>query len=230
MLAGLVQSPTNDDPITQPENAAEPAQPGAAADAHPRAHHRPGAGRHLGRSRSRSSRAPTRRTAASTPRSAASSATTSTSYLTGTLGIDPGRAGERRLDHPDDAAAATCSAPATRRVLNHVADGRPARRRPHRRAAGHRARAGDERQPPLRLLRTPTASRSTSTSQPAAGSGSTYKVFTAAAALVGGLRRELHAERAAALHVARSTSRTAARAAPRTSSATTTPATRRPTT
>ena len=87
MLAGLVQSPANDDPITNPENAAGPAQPGAAADVRPRAHHRARSSPRSRPSRSPSPRAPTRRTAASTPPSAASSAPTCCSYLTGTLGL-----------------------------------------------------------------------------------------------------------------------------------------------
>ena len=54
MLAGLVQSPTNDDPIDNPENAQIRRNQVLERMHSPRPHHRPGAGRHLAPSRSRS--------------------------------------------------------------------------------------------------------------------------------------------------------------------------------
>ena len=214
MLAGLVQSPTNDDPITQPENAVEPAQPGAAADERPRAHHRPGAGRRLGAAGRGRPRASTRRTAASTPPSAASSATTRYSYLTGTLGLTDERDQERRLTIQTTLQPGPAALRRPGRA-QHAADGRPAGRHVHRGGAGHRPRARDERQPPVRLRgpRVRVGDLNVAASQ---GAGSTYKVFTAAAALAEGFGVELHAERAATPTRRGCSRRTAARAARRT--------------
>ena len=92
------------------------------------------------------------------------------SYLTGTLGLTDERDQERRPDHPDDAAARHAGRRRPGRA-EHAADGRPARRHVHRRGARHRPCAGHERQPPVRLRATPTASRSSSTPWPARAPG-----------------------------------------------------------
>ena len=88
MLAGLVQTPANDDPITNPERARERRNQVLAADARPRPHHRR-------RSSPRSPPQPVavvppprrRRTAASTPSSAGFFCDYLQRYLTQTLGI-----------------------------------------------------------------------------------------------------------------------------------------------
>ena len=87
-------------------------------------------------------------------------------YLTQTLG-SPRTAGQRRPDHQDDAAAGPAGARGPGGAQP-PGDGRPAGRDVHRGRTGHRPRAGDERQPPVRLRPTTRPrSRWRSTSPPA---------------------------------------------------------------
>ena len=79
MLAGLVQSPANDDPIVNPENAAARRNQVLTADARPSGTSPTRSSPRSRPSRSPSPRGRTRRTAASTPPSAASSAPTCSS-------------------------------------------------------------------------------------------------------------------------------------------------------
>ena len=103
------------------------------------------------RRRWRSRRASPRPTAASTPRSAASSAPTRSTYL------DPASLGltDDQLKNGGLTIQTTLLPDLQRSgdqaVLQSRADGRPARRHVHRHRAGHRQRAGDERQPAVRL-------------------------------------------------------------------------------
>ena len=154
MLAGLVQSPAQRRPDHQPGEGAGPAQPGAAADARPRPHHRRRSSpRSRPAGRGRRGRRPAERLHRRRG-SAASSAPTCYSYLTGTLGLTRRAARERRPDDPDHAAAGHAERRRPGRA-EHPADGRPAGRHLHRRRARHRASPGDERQPPVRLRRKP---------------------------------------------------------------------------
>ena len=104
MLAGLVQTPSNDDPLTDPERARERRNQvlqRMLALGHITAQRRR---RDRAARRSPSCRRRPRRTAASTPSRAAFFCDYLQRYLTQTLGIAPGRARERRPDHQDDAA------------------------------------------------------------------------------------------------------------------------------
>ena len=146
MLAGLVQTPANDDPITNPDGAARATQPGAAADAR------------------RSATSPTRSWPRSPPQPVAVvpsepppngcvDALTAgffcdyvQRYLTQALGIP-----QERLENGGLTIQTTLrpdlQASGDQAVLADLAARRSAGRHLHRRRARHRPRAGDERQP-----------------------------------------------------------------------------------
>ena len=187
MLAGLVQSPSGDDPIANPQNAMTRRNEVLRAHARPRAHHRPGAASDRGHA------GPGGAGRQTPPNGCVDAALGAVLLrLRAELPDRHARASpqdqldDRRPDHPDDAAAGPAALRRTRACCNNVPMGSPFAGMLDAVAAGHRARAGDERQPPVRLQRTTAASRSTSTSWPQPGAGSTYKVFTAAAALAQG--------------------------------------------
>ena len=81
-------------------------------------------------------------------------------------------------------------------------------------AAGHRARAGDEREPPVRLLRPPSCESVNLNVRASRRRRVDLQGVHRRRRAGRGLRRALHDQRAAALHLARSTRRTAASAAP----------------
>ena len=122
MLAGLVQSPTNDDPITQPENA---------VNRRNQVLQRMHTLKHItDQELADISAQPVAVVAGADPPNGCIDAALGAffcdyvySYLTGTLGLSRERHQERRLDHPDDAAAGP------------AALGGPGRPRPRRRWA-----------------------------------------------------------------------------------------------
>ena len=126
-----------------------------------------------------------RRRVRATPPSAAFFCDYLQRYLTQTLGLTQEQIDNGGLHHPDHAATRTCSAPATQAVLNTLPMGDCPRRHLHRRPARHRPPAGHERTTGSSATTSPTrrASPYNLNSVASQGAGSTYKVFTAAAAL-----------------------------------------------
>ena len=150
LLAGLVHSPADDDPFTNPEGATVRRNQVLTRMA-AQGYITPARG---GRGRGRPARPRARR-----PPRAAAACEASVGAVRLRLRAEvpdpdarhqPARARPRRLRHPDDARPRP-AARRRRRRAEHPAAGRHPGGHLHRRRAGHRPPAGDERQPDLRL-------------------------------------------------------------------------------